>query len=297
MLEYYVLHVLILISIYTILVVSLDLVAGHTGLLSLAHAAFYGIGAYSTALASIHLGFSLAFAMGLSMALAAGASLGVSIPSRRLHEDYWVIATFGFQMVVVSVANNWTALTNGPLGIRDIPQPALLGWSLASRPSFALLAGVLMLFAYGIVVLFTSSPFGRVLHAIREDEAFVWSLGKDTLRPKVVVMAVSAMLAACAGGLYAYYSTYVDPTSFTVMESILVLSMVIIGGAGTKWGPLIGAAFLVAVLEILELLGIPSTLAANIRQMVYGTLLVVLLIMRPQGLTVAAASRSRLRSS
>jgi branched-chain amino acid transport system permease protein len=186
-------------------------------------------------------------------------------------------------MVVVSIFSNWSSLTNGPLGIRDIPQPKLLGHLVTSRPEFAIIAVVIAFCAYKIVSLFITGAFGRVLHAVREDEAFAWSLGKNTFRPKLIAIAVSAMLAACSGSLYAYYLSYIDPSSFTITESILVFSMIIIGGAGTRWGSMIGAAFLVLTLEVLEWVGIPSTLAVNIRQLIYAFLLIGVLIRNPQG--------------
>ena len=123
-----------------------------------------------------------------------------------------------------------------------------------------------------------------MLHAIREDEVLAKAFGKNTLRFKLTVFAVSAALAALAGSLFAHYVTYIDPSSFTVMESILVISMVIIGGAGSRWGPVIGAIVLITLPEILRVLGLPIPVAANLRQMIYGSLLVGMMIFRPRGL-------------
>ena len=225
------------------------------------------------------------------MLVAAVVSLAVSLPSLRLHEDYFVVATFGFQMILFSVFNNWMEVTRGPLGIPGIPQPVILGWEVDSQLEFVVLATGLAIIAYWVVWRITTSPFGRVLHAIREDELFAKSLGKNSLRFKVTVCAVSAALAASAGGLYAHYITYIDPTSFTVMESILILSMVIIGGAGSLWGPLIGAVVLVTLPEALRFVGLPSSVAANLRQILYGALLVVMMMFRPRGLVGTYAFR------
>ena len=123
-----------------------------------------------------------------------------------------------------------------------------------------------------------------MLHAIREDEVFAKAHGKNTLYFKVTAFAVSAALAAMAGSLYAHYITYIDPTSFTVMESILIISMVIIGGAGSTWGPLVGAFVLVTLPEALRFIGLPSAVAANLRQIIYGSLLVIMMMFRPRGL-------------
>ena len=280
----YLLHVLVLVCIYSVLAVSLDILAGRTGLLSIPQAVFYGVGAYASALLAVRLGAPFLVSVLAGMALAAVISLVVSLPSLRLQDDYFVIATFAFQMIVFSILTNWMELTRGPLGIAGIPQPIILGWHIDNHAGFVLLAAGLACCAYAAVYRITSSPYGRVLHAIREDEVLARAVGKNTLYFKVTAFAVSAALAAMAGGLYAHYITYIDPTNFTVMESILVLSMVIVGGAGTLWGPLVGAVVLVTLPEILRFVGMPSSMAANVRQILYGGLLVVFMLLRPQGL-------------
>jgi branched-chain amino acid transport system permease protein len=280
----YFMHIVIMACTFTVLAVGLDLVAGHTGLLSISHAAFYGLGAYSSALLAVKWGVPFPVGVLTGMAVAALLSFVVSLPSLRLHDDYFVIATFGFQMIVFSIFNNWMDVTRGPLGIPGIPQPNILGWHVDSPSKFLVLAVILASFASFVVYRLTSSPFGRVLHAIREDEVLTQSLGKNTLSFKVAAFAVSAALAAMAGSLYAHYITYIDPSSFTVMESILVISMVIIGGAGSLWGPLVGAVVLVTLPEALRFVGFPGTEAANLRQIVYGMLLVVMMLFRPKGL-------------
>lgn len=280
----YLLHIAVLVGMYAVLAVSLDLLVGHTGLLSLAQAAFYGLGAYTSALLAVHFGAPFLVGILVGMVAAALVSLIVSLPSLRLHDDYFVIATFGFQMILFSIFNNWMDITRGPLGIPGIRQPTIFGWSVRSHVGFLVMAALLAAFAYLIVGRITTSPFGRVLRAIREDEVLTQAMGKNTLYFKVSAFAVSAALAASAGSLYAHYITFIDPTSFTVMESILVISMVIIGGAGSPWGPLIGAAVLVTLPEALRFLGFPSSVAANMRQIFYGVLLVVMMMVRPRGL-------------
>lgn len=152
----------------------------------------------------------------------------------------------------------------------------ILGWAVQSHFEFVILSTILVSLAFLVVGRITTSPFGRVLRAIREDEVYAQAMGKNTLRFKITAFAVSAVLAASAGSLYAHYVTYIDPTSFTVMESILVISMVIIGGAGSLWGPVIGAVVLVTLPEALRFLGLPSGVAANLRQVIYGILLVLM---------------------
>lgn len=280
----YLFHILVLIGIYTILAVSLDLLVGHTGLLSVAHAGFYGLGAYSSAVLTVQYGASTILGVAVGMTLAVLVSIVVSLPSLRLHGDYFVIATFGSQMILFGIFNNWVEVTRGPLGISGIPQPAILGWTVRSQAAFAVVAFAIAALSHVLVDRISRSPFGRVLRAIREDESLARALGKDTLRFKVTTFGVSAALAGLAGSLYAHYVTYVDPTSFTVMESILVVSMVVIGGAGSRWGPVIGAIVLVTLPEALRFLGLPSSVAANVRQVFYGSLLVVMMMRRPRGL-------------
>ena len=280
----YLLHILILIAIYSILVVSLDLIAGYTGLLSIAHAAFYGIGAYATALLSLH--FQTNFLINMIFGAVGAAALGVIVafPSLRIHDDYFVIATFGFQMIVYSVLNNWVDFTRGPLGIPGIPVANLFGFDIDNHWKFLILAVLFAGLSYLFVRKLVNSPYGRVLKAIREDEVFAQSLGKNVNAYKIQVFVIGGALASVAGNLYAHYITFIDPTSFTILESILVISMVIIGGAGSLKGPVVGAAVLIVLPEALRFVGLPSSVAANLRQIFYGSLLVVMMLYRPQGL-------------
>ena len=280
----YLLHILIVIALYSIVTLSLDLVWGHGGFLCIAHAGFYGLGAYASALLTTRAGMPFLVGVLVGMAVAILISFIISLPSLRLDGDHFVIATFGFQMILFSIFNNWMELTRGPLGIPGIPQPVIFEWHVDSHWEFLVLASIFAVFAYLVVWRLTSSPFGRVLHAIREDEVFAKAHGKNTLYFKVSAFAVSAALAAMAGSLYAHYITYIDPSSFTVMESILIISMVIVGGAGSAWGPLVGAMVLVMLPEALRFVGLPSTVAANVRQIIYGGLLIVMIMFRPRGL-------------
>lgn len=280
----YLSHILILVMIYAVLTVSLDLLVGHTGLLSIAQAAFFGLGAYSSALLVIR--FDAPFIAGVlcGMIVAVLVAFIVSLPSLRLQGDYFVLVTFGFQTILFSLFNNWMEVTHGPLGLPGVLEPVIFGWHVDSHLAFLILAAGFAACAYLVVFLLTSAPFGRVLHAIREDELFAKAHGKNTLYFKVTAFTASAALAATAGSLYAHYVTYIDPTSFTVMESILIISMVIIGGAGSLWGPLVGALLLVVLPEALRFVGLPSAVAANVRQIIYGALLVAMMMFRPRGL-------------
>jgi len=279
----YMLHILILIGIYVILSVSLNLIAGYAGLLSIAHAAFYGVGAYVAALMALKMHSPLLVNVICAVILTGLLGMLVGIPSLRIRDDYFVIATFAFQVITFSVLNNWGSLTGGPMGLPGIPQPVIFGLKVASPFSFLVLVGVFCALALWLTQRIVRSPFGRVLKAIREDEVFAQAAGKNVAFYKVLVFVIGAGIAAVAGVMYACYISFIDPTSFTVMESIFILSVVVIGGAGSLWGPIVGAVVLVTLPELLRFLGLPSSMAANIRQILYGTLLVVFMMWRPRG--------------
>jgi len=279
----YLLHILILIGIYVILSVSLNLIAGYTGLISIAHAAFYGVGAYVAALMALNLHSPFLANVVCAVLLSGLFGALVGIPSLRIRDDYFVIATFAFQVITFSVLNNWVSFTGGPMGLPGIPQPVIFGWKISSHLEFLLVVVCLCALTLWIVRRIVRSPFGRVLKAIREDEVFAQALGKNVAAYKVMVFVIGAGIAAIAGSMYAYYISFIDPTSFTVMESIFIISIVIIGGAGSLWGSVLGAAVLVTLPELLRFIGLPSAVAANIRQILYGGLLVAFMMFRPQG--------------
>lgn len=280
----YLLHILILICIYSIVGIALNLVAGYSGLISLAHAGFYGIGAYTCALLALRFGMNFLLAIPAAIIIAALFGFLIGFPSRRIRDDLFVITTFGFQVILFQVMNNWMELTNGPLGLPGIPQPEIFGYRFTSHWDFLLLSFVFLVIVYLVAKRLVNAPFGNVLRAIREDEWFAQSLGKNVSRYKVMVFSISAGLAAIGGALYAYYITFIDPTSFTVSESIFMLSIVIIGGSGRLSGSIIGAILLVSVPELLRFLDIPNAIAANVRQILYGGLLVAFMMFLPKGI-------------
>lgn len=280
----YAAHIVVFVGIYSMLAVSLDLMAGRTGMVSAAHAALFGIGAYAAALLESLVGAPFAVGMAGATIIAVCASIPIAIGTRRLRGDSFILATLGLQMVIYGVFQNWNEVTRGPLGISGISQPVILGWTVDTSSEFAILVTACAVTVIVVVWLLVTSPLGRVLHGIREDETFVQACGKRVLLHKSVAFGVSSAIASMSGALYAHYITYIDPTSFTVMESILVLSMVIIGGAGSMWGPLVGAVVLVTLPEALRFIGLPTAVAANLRQIIYGALLVIMMLARPQGL-------------
>jgi len=279
----YFLHILILINIYIIIAISLNLIAGYTGLLSLAHAAFYGIGAYATALMWLYLGTGFWINIWIGILVSAILGIIISYPSLRIYDDYFAIATFGFQMIVFSIFNNWVDFTKGPLGIPGITLPSFFGYEISSHLGYFLLSGFFAIMVYWLMKRLVNSPFGLVLKGIREDEVFTKAAGKNITKYKILVFVIGGSMASIAGALYAHYISYIDPTSFTINESIFMLSIVIIGGMASLKGSILGAVILVILPEVLRFIGLPSSVAANLRQIFYGVLLVLFMMFRPRG--------------
>jgi branched-chain amino acid transport system permease protein len=280
----YFLHIVILVEIYAMLAMSLNLISGFAGLVSLAHAAFYGVGAYVAGLLAIKYHCSFILSLGCGVALCALLGLVVSAPSLRVKDDYFVIASFAFQIIAFSVLNNWTGATGGAMGLPGIPPLAIGGWVISSPAGYCLLLLGFVILAFWGITRVARSPFGRVLLAIREDELLAETYGKSVTSAKVLVFVVGGGVASMAGAMYAHYMAFIDPSSFTVMESIFMISIVIIGGAGSLWGPILGAVVLVCLPEALRLVGMPSSVGANVRQMLYGAALAGLMVWRPQGM-------------
>jgi ABC-type branched-subunit amino acid transport system permease subunit len=280
----YVLYVTSLVAVYGVLTVSLNLVVGYTGVLSVAHAAFMGIGAYATALLVTdgQVNFFVTLPVGVAIAGLVSAALAAS--TLRLKGDYYIIGSFGFQVIMYSVALNWIGLTKGPFGIRNIPKPNALGFAFDTPGRFALLALAFLAACVWVSRRVAESPYGKVLRAIREDEVGAASIGKNVRRYKVVIFVVSAMLASVGGSLYAGLISYVDPFAFTVNESIFLQALVIIGGAGNVYGSVVGAAVLIVLPEALRFFDVPATVASPIREILYGTLMILFLRFRPKGL-------------
>jgi branched-chain amino acid transport system permease protein len=280
----YLLHILLIAGIYVILTLSLNLIVGYTGLPALGHAAFSCIGAYTSSLLALNMGLSpwIGLMIGACVAALSGAIIGY--PAVRLKGDYLALATFGLGVIVYSIAKNWVSLTRGPMGLPGIPGFSILGFGLSEIWSYLLLVSIFVVITIFVIERIVSSPFGRILRSIREDEIASAALGKDTIKYKLLVFIIGAFFAGIAGSLYAHYITFIDPSSFTVMESITILLMVIFGGMGSISGSVVGAVILVVLPELLRFLGMPSSIAAPMRQMIYGLLLVVLMLKRPQGI-------------
>ena len=280
----YVFHILIITGFYMILTMSLNLIVGYTGLPDLGHAAFYCIGAYVSALLALNWGISPW--IGLLFGACCAAFFGgiVGSPLLRLKGDYLALATFGFGVIVYSSVLNWMPLTRGPLGLIGIPGFSLFGIDFSNNGTYLILVAVFVVVTYIILSRIDHSPFGRILRGIREDEIAVQSLGKNVGKYKLITFIIGALFAGIAGSLYAHYILYISPSSFTVMESIIILLMVVFGGLGSFKGSLLGASILVIFPEFLRFVGLPGSISGPFQQMIFGLMLIVLILKRPQGI-------------
>jgi len=282
MIEAYFIHLLILIGIYLILAISLQLTIGFTGLLNLGHIAFFAIGAYTSALLALN-GFPFWFAF-----LAAGIvsmlfGFLLAWPTNKLKGDYLALATLAFSFVVYAVALNWIGLTRGPLGLLGIPKPSLFGFSFTGNFSFLILTSIIAIVSYLIIKKITSSPFGKVLEGVRDDELAAKVLGKNSFKMKTYALGISAFFAGIAGSLYAHYITFIDPSSFTLMQLIPILTIVIIGGLASLRGTLIATILIVLLPEPLRFIGFPSSVIGPMRQIIYALILLIILLYKPKG--------------
>jgi branched-chain amino acid transport system permease protein len=291
----YVLHLLIYFDIYVIVALSLNLVVGYCGLLNLAHAGYFALGAYSYALLSVVAGWSFVPALLVAVAISALLSLAVSLASWRLKGDFFVLASLAVQALLYSIFYNWSDatdplgswknLTNGPFGISAIPKPSLLGFTLSEPLHYLIFASFITIIIAFVLWRLKTSPWGRALVSMREDELAARSLGKNTRLMKVQVLALACGIVSVAGVLYAGYIGYLDPGTASLDESILMLSMVMVGGVGNFRGPVIGALILILMPEALRFMDLPAAQAGNIRLAVYGLLLVLMMHFRPQGVS------------
>lgn len=290
--DVFVIQIATLALIYLVLALSYNVLYGYAGLTSLAHAAFWGIGAYTSTLAVMRVGFEWPIALLLAALVAGAIGLLIALPSLRLSGEYLLIASLGFQVIISAFFDNWTDVTQGPLGIRHIPHPRLLGLEInGPLPYLALAIGLAALggaFSWRL----SESPFGRALKAVREDEISASALGKNVVAIKITAFVTTAALAAIAGSFYAHYVTYIDPQSFLIGNSFLILTIVAVGGSGNFFGPVVGVAVVFVIPEMLRFLNLPVGVFAPLRQVLFGLLLVLFMVFRPQGLRPEYRSRA-----
>jgi branched-chain amino acid transport system permease protein len=280
----YLLHLATVILLYAGLVASLNLLIGHAGILSFAHASFYGIGAYVTAMLTVYAGWDWLPAVAAAVVATAAIAFLIGVPTLQLGGDYFILALFGFQLIVVDVILNLDDVTNGPFGIRGIPRPSVNDYGLASGWPFLIGTAVVTGIVFLTVRRIVTSPLGGKLHAVRDDETVAAALGINVARTKIMIFTVAAALAAVIGAMTAFYFRFVEANAFNSELMILLLAMAFVGGTRSLWGAVAGPAILVLFPEIFRFIGPVGVDLAKVQQGLYGLLLVLLMLFRPQGL-------------
>lgn len=279
----YTLGVLVTLSIFGLLAVSLDLLIGYTGMFTLVHGALFGAGAYSAGILSLSYGIDFWAASCAGTLAGALISLLIAIPSLRVSGHYLVLASFGVQEVLSGLFLN-LGMTGGPAGLRGIPRPNLFGFVIQSNGAYLIFYVLIVAIVLALVVRLVRSPFGLLLKAIREDELAPQALGKNIFAVKIKAFVISGGIAGLMGALYAQYVTFISPESFDVNASIFILSMVLIGGMGSIYGAAVGAAILIILPEMLRFLPLDAAYLGPMRQLLYGAILVAFCFLRPRGL-------------
>ncbi|MFR4988915.1 branched-chain amino acid ABC transporter permease [Anaerotruncus colihominis] len=272
-LSQYVYRVCVISVLYAILAMSLNLIAGVAGQISLGHIAFYGIGAYTSALLCVNLGVPVW--LGILAAFLASMFFGllIAIPTLKLSGGYLAILTMSFAEIIRLILLNWTDVTRGPMGILNIPKPELFGYTIKSSAAFLYLVIIIAIVVYIALRNLIRSKFGRNLKALRDDEISSESMGINVYRHKVIAFVISTGIAGIAGALYASYMEFIDPTSFISDESTVILSMVVLGGMGNMNGSIIAAVLLTVLPEALRSF-------SDYRMLVYGVVLVAMMLLK-----------------
>lgn len=272
----YFLHILISIGLYIILALSLNLVTGFAGQLSLGHVAFYGIGAYTSALLMLNFDLNFWFATIASALCAALFGFLLGLPTLRLRGDYLAIVTLGFAEIIRLVLINWDTLTRGPMGLPGIPSPELFGYVFSSRESFYYLIMLFAIFTIIFMNRLTNSGVGMAMQTVKEDEIAAESIGIYPIKYKLMAFVISAGFAGIAGSFYASYISFISPDTFVYNDSCTILGMVVLGGLGSVPGSIVGATVLTLIPELLRGL-------SNYRMLIFGSLMVFMMIYRPTG--------------
>ena len=279
----YLYSILILIGLFIILASSFDLVIGHCGLISIAHPIFYAIGAYVSAMLAKHNIMPIPLAMLSGGVVAFVASALVAVPALRVSGDYLLIASIGFQLGLIELAKHIHEI-GGAGGLTNIPSFLIRDYG---RESYV----VLVLVLAGLTVLFikclTQGPYGRMMAAMRDDELAFSMLGRNAIWVKVSVFGIGSGIAGIAGGLYAHYFRFLEPDQFGLLQSSAVLTMVVVGGLRTAWGPVIGALVLQLMPQMITFFNLPPSVLGPLQGLIFTGLVLVFMFKRPQGLLAA----------
>lgn len=269
----YVYRIAVVSVLYAILAMSLNLIAGVAGQISLGHIAFYGIGAYTSALLCVNFGISVWVGILAAFVVSMLFGLLIAIPTLKLSGGYLAILTMSFAEIIRLILLNWTSVTRGPMGILNIPKPSLFGYTIKSSGAFLYLVLTVAIIVYIGLHNLIHSRFGRNLQALRDDEISSESMGINVYRYKVIAFVISTGVAGVAGALFASYMEFIDPSSFISDESTVILSMVVLGGMGNMNGSIIAAALLTILPEALRSF-------SDYRMLVYGVVLVAMMLLK-----------------
>ena len=263
--------------IFIILAASLNLVTGTAGLVSLGHAAFYAVGAYTAGLLSSRYGVGLEVTLPASILVAGGIAGVVAVPAIRLVRVFFTVATLSVGEIINVVLLNWDGLTNGPMGLRGVPPPRLFGFPLGSRLGTYYMTVVVMLLILWTLHRLTHSFYGNALRAMREDDQSTGAMGLNVAALKVGAFAISGGLAGAAGCLLAHATGFISPDMFQLDQSILILTMVVVGGLGSLPGAVLGACVLILAPELFRAAG-------HLRTVLVGVVLFLSILLMPRGL-------------
>ncbi len=273
--NYYV-RVATIVGIYVILVSSLNIIIGFTGMFSLGHAAFYGIGAYTSAMLTTMAGWNFWLALPVAGIVAGIFGTLIGLATLRLRAVFLAFTTLGFGEITRIVILNWRSFTRGPMGIAGVPIPTLFGWTF-DRYGYYYLVVVLAALTVGIIYRVYHSRVGRALVAIREDETAARSMGVNVFGYKVLAFTFACVFAGIAGSFFAHFQRFVSADSFANLESFAIITMVALGGTGSIFGPILGALILVILPEVFRFL-------AQYRGVIYGLVLILVIVLKPGGL-------------
>jgi branched-chain amino acid transport system permease protein len=279
----YVANLLVLFAINALLALSLNLITGYLGLLSVSHGAVFGVGAYAAALFALRFPSLPLLAVVLGGLCSAIASAALGMVTARFTRETFVIATLIVQTVLLAAFRNLES-TGGPYGLVGIPRPFLFGHAIVSPSDFLIWSMPAVLIVAAFMCMLDQTPFTRALKAINDNEGLGNVMGKDIARLRVYTIALSGASIGVAGALHALYVSFIEPSSFTIDLSVFALTLVTIGGAGNIIGPISGAVILTATPEMLRWLPISRDGLGYLRQVAYGVTIVSLMRFRPQGL-------------
>lgn len=285
----YVLTIGVLISIFIILASSYNLVIGYGGLASVAHPIFYALGAYAASLLAVHTGLPAPIAILAGGAVAVIASVLLALSALRVSGDYLLIASLGFQLGILQVIKNFE-FTGGPGGLSSIPSTIT---GPMRTPAFFIICASGAALTVWLISRIVHGPYGRAITAMRDEELAFSALGRNAMSIKIVVFAIGCGIAGMAGGLYAFYFQYISPEQYEILQSAAILTMVVLGGMGTTWGPVIGAILLISVPQGITFLNLPPNVMAPLQGIIFTSLVLLFLFWRPAGLVGGLGAKKK----